>query len=281
MGYLLLAIASSALVSLVLRFSEKHVENNMGMFMSNYAVCLIMARLFMGNTKLFTTGSGVGLAVSLGILNGILFLVNFVLLQNNMRRNGVVLSSTFQRLGVLVPILMAMLVFREQPEVLQLIGMGLAVAAIVMIHFEKEEQSEGGQSQKIWLIVLLLCSGLTDSMANIYDKTASAAFEDHYLFYTFLAALLAAFFVSLKNKKKICGKDLWFGVLLGVPNYFSARFLLLSLGAVPAVVVYPVYSVATIIVISVASMLLFKERISRRKLAALGVILVALVLLNL
>lgn len=248
------------------------------MFMANYAVCMILARIFMGDTKLFTSESGVGTAIGLGILNGILFLTNFVLLQQNMRKNGVVLSSTFQRLGVLVPTLMAVLVFREQPKALQVAGLVLAVAAVIIIHFEKESEEKSGQ--KIWLVILLLCSGFTDSMANIFDKTGNEAFENHYLFYTFLAALLTALAAGLGSKQKISRNDLIFGVLLGIPNYFSARFLLLSLGAVPAVVAYPVYSVATIVVISIASLLLFKEHISRRKWLALGVILAALVLLN-
>ena len=66
-----------------------------------------------------------------------------------------------------------------------------------------------------------------------------------------------------------------------MPNYFSARFLLLSLSQVPAVVAYPTYSVATIVLITVVGMLAFGERLTRRQKLAMGVILVALVLLNL
>ena len=72
-----------------------------------------------------------------------------------------------------------------------------------------------------------------------------------------------------------------FGLILGIPNYFSARFLLLALGSVPAVITYPFYSVATILVVSVLGVFLFRERISRQKWGALGIILAALVLLNL
>lgn len=117
-------------------------------------------------------------------------------------------------------------------------------------------------------------------MANIYDKTGSAGLKEHYLFYTFLAALILAFVLGVKDKKKISLWDLFFGVLIGIPNYFSARFLLLALGSVPAVITYPVYSVATIVVISVVSVVVFRERISRRKMVALGIVVVALGMLN-
>ena len=66
-----------------------------------------------------------------------------------------------------------------------------------------------------------------------------------------------------------------------MPNYFSARFLLLSLSAVPAVIAYPSYSVGTIVLIALVGKVFFKERLSRRQLVAMGVILAALILLNL
>ena len=117
-------------------------------------------------------------------------------------------------------------------------------------------------------------------MANIYDKTGSSALKDHYLFYIFLAALILAFLMVLFKKQRLTLKDVLFGVLIGVPNYFSSRFLLLAVGSLPAVITYPVYSVGTLIVITVASVLFFKEKLSNQKKTALVLILGALVLLN-
>ena len=68
-----------------------------------------------------------------------------------------------------------------------------------------------------------------------------------------------------------------------MPNYLSARFLLLALAAMPdlAVVVYPTFSVGTIIAVTLVGVLAFREKLNVRKLIALGMILGALVLLNL
>ena len=65
-----------------------------------------------------------------------------------------------------------------------------------------------------------------------------------------------------------------------MPNFFSARFLLLALEDVPAVIAYPSYSVATLLVVTLTGVLVFKERLRKRQWLALGLILVALVLLN-
>jgi len=69
--------------------------------------------------------------------------------------------------------------------------------------------------------------------------------------------------------------------LIGVPNFMQARFQLLALETIPAVVVYPVRSVGTILVITLAGVLMFREKLNKKQLAALVAILVSLVLLNL
>lgn len=283
MFYLLLAILSSTLITLFMRLGEGKIRNNMGMFMTNYLICVVMSRISMGDMKLFTNEAGIRVAVGLGLFSGIMYLVSFVFMQWNMRKNGVVLTSTFTKLGVLVPTLMAIIVFREQPKLMQVLGIVLAIAAIIIIHFDKDNAGDvqaAGGGFKIWLILQLLVSGFTDSLANIYDKAGSAALKDHYLFYTFAAALVLAFIMALLKKEKICKWDVIFGVIIGIPNYFSASFLLLALQSVPAIITYPVYSVGTIVAISVASVVLFKEQISSRKRVALLIVMLALVLLN-
>lgn len=277
---LVLAIASSAMVSIGMRISEKHVRNTMAMFTANYAICLMVSRLYMGDIRLFAVENGTGTAVGLGIVSGVLYLVNFVLLQRNIRDSGVVLSSASMKLGaVLIPVMAAVLLFHERIKGPQLLGVGFAVAAILLTNIEKDGVRNG--SPKGGLFVLLLVSGLTDTMANIYDETGVAALKNHYLFYTFLAALFLALMMALRKKTRVMPADVLYGLLIGIPNYYSARFLLAALGEVPAVIVYPIYSVGTIIAITLVGLAVFHEKLSRRKAGALVLIVVALMLLNL
>lgn len=54
-------------------------------------------------------------------------------------------------------------------------------------------------------------------------------------------------------------------MLIGAPDYFSSRFLLLSLSDVPAVIAYPIYSVGAIVLATLLAVWLFHERFSRRQ----------------
>lgn len=278
MIYLLLAILSSTCVSSFMRLSEKFISNKMMMFVANYALCTIFSYLYIDNSITYSLDYGFIVMLITGAITGILYLVSFMALKTNMQYNGVVLSSTFMRLGVLIPTAIAIIIFKEVPKFSQIIGFIIAILAIILINFDKEGIKEG--SKKTWLLGLLVLNGLGDSMANIFDKLGNPSYGDGYLIMTFLVALLLSIALTFKDKQTINRYDILFGILVGVPNYYSARFLLLALNSMNAVIVYPVYSIATMIAITSVGVLCFKEKLNRQKLIALLMIMVALALLN-
>ena len=278
MIYLVLAIASSAAVALLMRLSGKYSKHATAMLASNYVVCCLLAALFTSFEGITLQTEGMPMALGLGALNGVFYLAGFVLLKWNIQRNGVVLPATFQKLGVLVPTFVSIAVFHEALQPVQGVGIAAAVAAIILL----QGKSDAKQAGSIWgLIALLFGGGMGDAMSKIYEEIGPAPLNDQFLLFTFISALILCVLLCVVRKEKPDRWDALFGALIAVPNYFSARFLLLSLGEVPAVVAFPSFSAGTIIAVAVAGVLFFKEKLSRRKLIALGLVLAALVLLNL
>ena len=280
MLYLILAVLASSAVAIIMRLGEKHIKNNFAMFMANYFVCSLIAFLFMEDKRPFAPQEGMTFAVCLGLGSGCLYLLSFMLMKHNISKNGVMLSSVFMKLGVLVPAVMAVAAFGEKPTVLHIIGFVIAVAAIVLIYLEPGKAG-GSKRSGVFLLLLLLVSGLTESMANIYDKVGVSSIKDHFLLCNFLTAFTLAGIMTAITHKRITWKDIVFGIVIGVPNYFATRFLLLSLGSLEAVVVYPIYNVGAIVLISLAGILMFKEKLSVRKVIGFIMIVAALILLNL
>ena len=280
MFYLLLSVLSSSAVAVIMRFGEKHIKNNFAMFTANYFVCSTIAFLFIDGGKAFVITDGFPFALGLGLFSGCLYLASFILMKLNISKNGVMLTSVFMKLGVLVPAVLAVAAFGETPSILQIIGFALAIGAILLIYIEPAGGDKGQKKTAFFLILLLLVSGMTESMMNIYDKLGNPALKNNVLFYNFLTAMLFAATVTLIQRKPVSWKDIVFGIMIGIPNYFASRFLLLSLGTLPAVAVYPVYNVGAIVLIGLFGMLLFKERLTKRKYIGFGIILISLVLLN-
>ncbi len=268
-----------------MRIGENNIKNEIAMFMSNYAVCVALSLMFMDNfNNIFGTEKQF-ITLAFGVVTGILYLGSFVFLKYNMKCNGIVLAATFMKLGVLIPTIMAIVVFGEIPTFLQIGGIAIAFVAIIIIHFEEEEGEKSHVNKKIWLVILLVLGGLGDSMANIFDKVGHVSGKDGFLLMTFVTAFFITFAIVLKGLasgySKIHKEDILYGLIIGIPNYLSCRFLLLAVGVLDAVIVYPTYSVATMVVIAIAGVVIFREKISKRKCIALCLIAVAIALLNL
>lgn len=277
MGNLLLAVLSSAMVSIIMRFSDGKIKNNFAMLAVNYMMCTFLAWGYTGFGSWFLSGTGRQSTVIMGWINGILYLAGFVLLQRNIRTNGVVLSSTFIKLGLLVSMVVSVVFFGERPQLWQWAGFLLAVAAIILMNYRP---GKGKAENAAGLILLLLAGGGGDAMSKFFEELGNPAHSGHFLLYTFLVALaLCVNLYRIRGEKP--GKREWlFGLLIGIPNFFSAKFLLGALKDIPAVIVYPVYSVSTILAVTVTGILVFREKLDKRQWLALAMILVALVLLN-
>lgn len=277
MLYLLLAILSSALIAVIMRISSRTVTANIRMLAVNYLTCLLLAAVYAKFQVFPFRSPGFSAAVGMGALNGILYLLGFVLLQYNTRKNGVVLSSVFMKLGLLVPMVLSVFLFAEIPTAVQCLGFFLALGAIILINYEKGAAFSGS---RLSLVLMLLAGGTSDAMSKVFEVYGPASLSDPFLFYTFASAFLLCTALALWKKERPDRHALLFGVLVGIPNFFSAKFLLMALGHLPAVIVYPTYSVATVLVVTLAGIFLFRERLRKLQWAALAVILTALVLLN-
>ena len=277
MIFLLLAILSSAMVSIVMRISSDKISANLSMLAVNYLLCSVLGAAYAGFQIWLPEASGFSLTLGLGVLSGILYLAGFAMLQLNVRKNGVVLSSIFMKLGLLVPIVLSLLFFNEIPTAAQIVGFCIAIGAIIVINVKKDS-SAGGFS--IGLIVLLLLGGSCDAMSKVYEVFGAAELSEQFLFYTFAVAFLLCAALVIKKREKPGLRELFYGILIGMPNFFSAKFLLVALTRLPAVVVYPSFSVGTLLVVTLTGVAVFREKLSKLQGIAIAAIVAALILLN-
>lgn len=274
---LILAIASSSLISILMRLSTDKVKNNIGMLAMNYIMCLGLSVFYTGIGSLFPASPDLPQTLGMGAVHGTLYLTSFVMLNISTRRNGVVLSSIFMKLGLLVPMVVSIVIFGELPSAVQALGFVIAIAAILLINMEPGK----AKISINWLLLLLLLGGGSgDAMSKFFEELGNADLAPQFLLYTFLTALVLCVGLMWLKKQRIGRTEALFGLLIGIPNYFSAKFLLGALETVPAVITYPTFSVGTILVTTLAGVLLFKEKLSKHQWIALGIILVALALLN-
>jgi len=278
MFYLILSIVASSMLTLVMRHSEGRMKSKTGLLAANYVTCMILAALFIGPTNLLPSIEGIGPVLGMGAINGFFYMISLVIMQQNIKRNGVVLPSVFSRLGgLVVPLGVAMIFFSEIPKATQIIGSLLALLSIIVISYEKQQVKAGAK----WLLFLMFATdGMAAVMSKVFEQTANQALSDHFLLYTFTAALILCIAVILYNKEKIGWIDVIYGICVGVPNFFASRFMLQALTELPAVVVYPIRGVGGIVLIALVGVLFFKEKLKKHQWLAMIIVLASIALLN-
>ncbi|MEG2452288.1 MAG: DMT family transporter, partial [Clostridium sp.] len=275
--YLILVMCCSASVSIVLRLSEEYSSNKFGVLTGNYLASVILAFIALPDKNIIPSGGG-KVAFIAGLINGAVFLSALLLLQINIRKNGTVLASTFAKLGMILPVILAIILLGERPTITQIGGILLVIVAILVINMEKGEATV---SFKIGLLLQMVVCGAADGMSKVFEQIGERQYDGLFVFYTFFFALLFSLVPLFLSKQKLKPIDLGGGIMVGIPNYFATWLLLVALTKLPAYLVYPSYSVGTILVVSIISVFFLKDKMTRRQVYGCGLILAALVVLNL
>ena len=289
MLFLILAAFSSAVLTLVLKLFRDPEGNRFGILLGNYLTCALIAFLQIPQKdQLFSVSAS---TLLMSVIGGVLFVAGLVMIQTSVDRNGATLTAAFSKLGLIIPLFISFLFFREVPSLLKLLGLGLTIGAILLINLGSGDEgpaAAGSGEKRISLAVLLLtllADGCAESMAKVFSHLGDPREDTCYFFFLFLTAAVLTFLLSAAEKRK-SGKRLRIrevtaGILVGIPNYFCSYFLLKALLELPAALVYPAFSVGSILLVTLAGTFIFREHLIRRQLYGLGLILGALVLLNL
>ena len=277
MIYLVCSILCSTLAMTAMRLSAPHIRSKNSMLTVNYLISIVLAAYHSAGA-LFPAADGLGFAMGLGAFNGAMFFASLILFQYNTTKNGLVLTTVFSKVGSLVvPIFVALCLFGDIPTVVQIVGAVIAIIAIIAINYNGEK---GMATAMLILPLQLLTEGVAASISKVYEGFGAAALSENFLFYTYIMASLIGIALVVIKRDKPCFKDVLWGLILGIPNFYSMRFMLKALSRVSAVIVYPTHSVVVIALVTLGGILLFKERLSKRQWVAMAGIVLSVVLLN-
>jgi drug/metabolite transporter (DMT)-like permease len=298
-----LAIACSASIALIFRQTEARNLNRYAVTTGNYlaacAVCLLLiatdgagladgwrspaafaevAAVLGGADEGLSSAAASLWAVLLGLAAGGVFFLSFIFYQVSIRRHGVGLAGAFIKLGILVPLSLSLVLWREMPSALQWGGILLAVASIGI-----SQWPQGGrwrQALRPALLMLFLIGGLAEFSNKVFQKYGLLEQRAIFLLATFGIALIASVLATAAKRRPVRGRELLLGLLVGVPNLFSSFFLIKALSALPAAVVFPVFGAGSIVILYLAGALVFREPLRPRDHLAIALTLLALILIN-
>lgn len=288
MFYLVLAILSSSSIAWLFKITEGGTYNRYRVTTANYGVAFMVSLLLYG-IGILKDGSAFSLSarhwpslLGIGLPAGVCFFLSFVFYQKSVQQNGASLSGMFGKLGILLPMAVSVVIWREIPSLIQTIGILLAISAMVYVNYTPGQMKMNDKQRS--LIYLFLAGGMAEFSSKGFQKMGQPDEKNLFLFIVFFVAFCLSLYKSLHTKAvegSSMKRDLIAGATVGVPNLLSSVFLISALGQVPATIAFPIYSSGAIAVISIGSAIFFKEEIGLRSRRGLVLTMIAMVLVNL
>lgn len=284
---LLLAIVSSASIAWLFKITEGGNYNRYRVTTANYGVAFFVSLLLfvMGHGTLMPAevfGAVDWLSVlGIGIPAGICFFLSFVSYQVSVKENGASLSGMFGKLGILLPMVIAIFLWREIPSVIQCIGILLAFGAMIYVNYSPSDVK--GHAFKRSLLYLFLTGGMAEFSSKLFQKMGQADDKNLFLFIVFFTAFCLSLYKTQKAENVVGSsiqKDYAMGALVGIPNLLSSVFLISALNEVSATIAFPIYSSGAIALITLGSFLFFGEAIGYKARIGLILTMIAMVLVN-
>lgn len=130
MVFLLGAVACTSLVNIVLAFASRRGWDGRAVLGWSYFASAALAGLM---AALQAPASSMSFAVWFGLLSGGLYLLCLVTVEKSVREKGAGVTTLYQRLGILVPILCSALLWGEVPSAVQLAGLAASVAVMAAL----------------------------------------------------------------------------------------------------------------------------------------------------
>jgi drug/metabolite transporter (DMT)-like permease len=292
MIFLVLAILCSSSLSIIMKFSSKRKPNLLSMnffiFVSAtlFSILLVIKQVVTDPEWLPVLLSEFGqaavtpftFALLMGLINAVLYTVAFYVLQVSVARNGTAMTYTFNKLGIIIPAVLSVLLFHEKPKLSQGSGVLIAFLAISLIYFKKEENS--AITLKAALLGTFLLGGFSTFTSKIYQVYGAERYENLFILFTYLFALIISGVFMLVKDRRIKCSDVIFGLMAGIPSQLVTLLVLLALTSIPAFVVFPLNSAGAILVINIINLIFFKEKLTIRQFIAIGLIISAIILMN-
>ncbi|MDW7668870.1 MAG: hypothetical protein SCJ93_08605, partial [Bacillota bacterium] len=228
--------------------------------------------------SIFTPESSTIWALIVGLTLGILFCLSFVQYQKSIKTNGISLSNTFLKLGVLIPMTISLILWEEYPTTFQWIGITLSLIAILIanINFKKDSIKD----IRLNLLLLILYGGLAQFATKLFQKYALIEYKNLLLFFIFLSALITSLLIIVKNKNIFGINEFLSGTLVGIPNLFTSYFMVLAFAQINTSTAVLLNSSGTIVLVLIYGFFIFNERLKNREKMAIALTIIAMIAIN-
>ncbi|MGD1845771.1 MAG: EamA/RhaT family transporter [Salibacteraceae bacterium] len=220
----------------------------------------------------------------MALILGILFISLFNVLGLTAQRISVSVASVANKMSVAVPVGIAFWLYDDAITVGKIAGILTALLGVWLT--SRPSSNLRIETNDYWLpLVLFMGSGLIDTLIKYVQHhylTSDVAMLTFIPSIFLVAGVLGLIYLFFTNNIRFTRKNLIWGIVLGVPNYFSIYLIIKALeqSGFQSSVLFPINNIGVVIVSVLGGRLLFGEKLSTGSAIGIGVSVFGIVLLS-
>lgn len=282
-----LTIVTFSLMLIIFKYFEIFKVNNLQAIIVNYITAGALALVADGSvlTNNFSiTNLFQPTFIYYALIIGVLFIITFNLIAFGTQKIGIAITTVSNKMSMIIPVLIGLFVFKEDKNFLKLIGIVLAILAIFFSCSKNGKLSFDKKYLPV-IILVFIGQGIADSTLKWAQEFAINASNNNVFFATtfFTAAFSGTLFMMIQQRKiTVTLRSLLWGVILGIPNYFTLYFFVeaLSAGVFESSQVFPIVNMGVIVLTAVMGIILFREHLSKSNWMGILLALIAISLIT-
>lgn len=263
---MLATVVQNILFNTVSKFSLKQKGDSYYFNIFGYLVCVVLfvAMAFSVGISLYT--------FIMGILFGVCILLSSVFKMQALKEGPMHITILVTTASMIIPTLSGAVIFGEPLSIPKLIVMAVLIFFIYLsISAPKDSKAEYSAKWAIMCIITFVFLGIIGVIQKLHQSSPYKGEAASFLAVAFVCSLIFAIVMSKKEGvTKNQGRNFYIiSVICGI-CYFTMHFVNLKLsGIMPSQIFFPVVNGSAVILSSVASVVFFKEHITKRQLVGL------------
>lgn len=195
------------------------------------------------------------------IFLGVFFVIMFNIMAITTQRLGISIASLSSKISLIIPVLTSLLIY-ENTKFYFINGLGILLA-MISVYFTLKKDVKLSYPITI-AIILFFGAGLLDTSLDFiqYNFIKSNSDNFNFIVIVFFSAFIAGFLKIIFGHHKIQLKNIYSGIILGIPNYLSIYFVLEALNQLGGITVFPVLNIGVVLISAIISFIYYKEKIN-------------------
>lgn len=285
MIYIAISIILFNVLVVFFKLFEKYNIDNLQALISNYFISALLSLLLLSENDNIQSSIESEWFIH-AIILGTLFISIFNIYALGIQKIGIATSSVINKMSFVVPVVFSIIFYEN--EVFSLSILFGVLLALLGIYLSSTNNSSFNFDKKyLWIILIIFFGqGLVDIVLN--DSKFYIPKDENILFFLilFISATTAGILILFAKKQisDIKIKNLLWGAIFGIPNFFSIFYFLKALQSDyfidKSYLIFPLTSVGIVVTTTFLGVLIYKEILTKRNLIGITIAVISILIIS-